>query len=344
MSFKQFSMLVLLVFATTGAFELGPQDLSAQVAAPPSAAKVLQDAQNGADSNDDKKEQATAEQEPAKKKKPKDSEHFMRIRKDHRGRDVALETSITRYELVTDKGDRITVDLIGAVHIGEKKYFESLNKRFENYESMLYELVAPEGTVIPKGGGAREGIPTNPIAAMQIGMKANLGLEFQLEHIDYTKKNFKHADMTPDEYAQSMKDNEESFSKYAARAIGQSMAMQAAGQGSDSMGMLFALFSKNKEMRLRRSFAKQIQNMEAGMVVFQGKDGSTIIDHRNAKCMKVLESEIAAGKRNIAIFYGAGHLPDMQRRLMSDFKMKRGGQTWLEAWSLTDRGKDKQKK
>ena len=117
------------------------------------------------------------------------------------------------------------------------------------------------------------------------------------------------------------------------------MAMQAAGKGGDSMGMLFALFSKNKEMRLRRSFAKQIQNMESSMVVFKGKDGSTIIDHRNAKCMKVLESQIAAGKRNLAIFYGAGHLADMQRRLMSDFKMKRGGQVWLEAWSLSDRGK-----
>ena len=95
---------------------------------------------------------------------------------------------------------------------------------------------------------------------------------------------------------------------------------------------------------MRRAFAKQIQEMEAGMVVFKGRDGSTIIDHRNAKCMKVLEREIADGKRNIAIFYGAGHLPDMQRRLINDFEMKRGGQIWLEAWSLTNRGKDKKKK
>lgn len=277
----------------------------------------------------------------AKKKHAKDSAHFMRVRKDAKGRDVALETSITRYELVNDKGVRITVDLIGAVHIGEQAYFEKLNKEFVKYESMLYELVAPEGTVIPKGGGARGGVPTNPIAMMQVGMKEALGLAFQLEHIDYTKKNFKHADMTPEEFSESMANNDESISKYMVRAIGQSMAMQAAGKGDASMDMLFAMFSKNKELRLRRSFAKQMQNMEAGMVVFKGKDGSTIIDHRNAKCMKILEEEIAAGKRNIAIFYGAGHLPDMQRRLTSDFKMKRGGQKWIEAWSLTNRGKAK---
>jgi hypothetical protein len=174
---------------------------------------------------------------------------------------------------------------------------------------------------------------------MQVGMKSALGLEFQLEHIDYTQDNFKHADMTPEEFAESMKTNDESISKYAMRAIGQSMAMQSAGRGGDSFGMLMAMFSKNKELRLRRSFAKQMKEMEAGLIMFEGKDGSTIIDHRNAKCMEVLKEEIAAGKRNIAIFYGAGHLADMQRRLISDFKMQRGGQYWLKAWSLTNRGK-----
>ncbi len=280
----------------------------------------------------------------AKKKNKQDSAHFMRIRKDAKGRAVALETSITRYEMTNDKGVRISVDLIGAVHIGEKAYFADLNERFKQYESLLFELVAPEGTVIPKGGGRSEGIPSNPVAALQKGMQSVLGLEFQLEHIDYTKKNFVHADMTPTEFAQSMKQNDESVSGYVVRAIGQGMAMQSAGKGDSSMDMVIAMFSSNKELRMRRAFAKQIQEMEAGMVVFKGRDGSTIIDHRNAKCMKVLEREIAAGKRNIAIFYGAGHLPDMQRRLINDFEMKRGGQVWLEAWSLTNRGKDKKKK
>ncbi len=346
---SSYKLMTLLIATSLVAFKFGPQESAAQTAAPPSGSTILESVENSKsqdsdDQNQRKQETDQAQSDQAKKKSKKDSADFMRIRKDSRGRDVALETSITRYALTTEKGDRITVDLIGAVHIGEKEYFSKLNKRFKNYESLLYELVAPEGTVIPKGGGPKDGIPTNPIAAMQVGMKSMLGLQFQLEHIDYTKKNFKHADMTPEEFSQSMKNNEESISKYAVRAIGQSMAMQAAGKGGDSMEMLFAMFSKNKELRLRRSFAKQIQNMEAGTAVFKGKDGSTIIDHRNAKCMKVLESEIAAGKRNIAIFYGAGHLPDMQRRLMSDFKMKRGGQVWVEAWSLTDRGTDQQKK
>lgn len=266
-------------------------------------------------------------------KKTNEMEHFMRIRKNSDGKPIALETSITRYELTNEKGERITVDLIGAVHIGEADYFKSLNKRFERYEGLLYELVAPEGTVIPKGGRG-ENIGMNPVAAMQVGMQNVLGLEFQLNHIDYTKKNFIHADMSPEEFGKSMEENEESISGYALKAIGQSMAMQAAGKGDNSLGMLMAMFSKNKEIKLRRSFADQMQQMEGGLIMFEGKDGSTIIDHRNAKCMEVLEREIAAGKKNLAIFYGAGHLPDMQRRLTSDFKMTRGGQSWIKAWDL----------
>ena len=279
-----------------------------------------------------------SESAQAKKRKPKKShEHFMRIRKNYRGQTMALETSITRYELKNAEGEAVTVDLIGAVHIGEKEYYEALNERFEQYDSMLYELVAPEGTVIPKGGRESEGIPTNPLAAMQVGMKETLGLEFQLELIDYNKPNFKHADMTPEEFAESMTNNDESIMKYGLKAIGQSMAMQASGKSNDSVGMLMAAFSSNKEMSMRRVFAKQMKQMEAGMVMFEGKNGSTIVTHRNIKCLEVLKQEIAAGKTNLAIFYGAAHLPDMEQRMFSDFKAKRGGQVWLEAWRLREK-------
>jgi hypothetical protein len=297
----------------------------------------------GQDKNEDKAEQTSDEKRAAERARRKTRREaagrFMRIRKDAKGRELALETSVTRYEMLDKDNNLVTVDLIGAVHVGEKEYYDALNKRFEQYESMLYELVAPEGTVIPKGGGRRDGVPTNPIALMQKGMQTSLALEFQLEHIDYTKKNFTHADMTPEEFSESMVENDESLGGYAARAIGQSMAMQSAGRGGDSMGMLMAMFSKNKELRLRRAFAKQIQDMEAGMIVFEGRDGSTIIDHRNRKCLKILKQEIESGKRNLAIFYGAGHLVSMEESLINDFGMKRGGQYWLEAWKLSNHGK-----
>ncbi|QEG23535.1 hypothetical protein [Mariniblastus fucicola] len=263
---------------------------------------------------------------------------FLRIRRDHKGRPVAMETSVVRYQTKNEDGETVIVDLIGAVHVGEKSYYETLNNQFEQYESLLYELVAPEGTVIPKGGRVDdESISLNPVGGIQKGLKNLLDLEFQLEKIDYTKGNFVHADMTPTEFGESMKSNEESIGGYALKAMGQSMAMQASGKDTGTAGMIMALFSSDKSLRMRRVMAQQMIDMEAGLAMFEGKDGSTIINHRNAKCMEVLKEELASGKKKIAIFYGAGHLADMEKRLISDFQMNVGGQKWIPAWTLTKR-------
>lgn len=280
----------------------------------------------------------TAEQASAKSakaqtaKKDGDFGQFMRIRKDDRKRPVALETSITRYVGTNASGKPILVDLIGVVHVGEQGYYEALNEQFKQYDATLYELVAPEGTRIPKGGRIEEG-GGNPIAALQMGMKSMLELEFQLEHIDYTVDNLVHADMSPEEFFDSMSNNEESVGRMMLNSIGSSMAMQNKGKSAE-MGLVMSLFSSDRTKSLRRTMAQQMEDIEGGMAIFRGKDGSTIIEHRNAKAMEVLKREIDAGKTRLSIFYGAGHLPDMQKRLLEDFQLKRAGRTWLTAWDL----------
>ena len=261
------------------------------------------------------------------------SEHI-RIQRDHRGRAWSMDTAITRFELTNENGKVVYVDLIGAVHVGEKEYYDALNERFEMSDSMLYELIAPEGTVIPKGGGERD--IANPIAALQVGMMAGLDLSFQLKQIDYTPSNFVHADMTPEEFAESWTKNNESVSRILLKSMGHSIAMQTKGKGPSNLSFLAAGLSKNPTLKFRRVAAEQMMAMDAGMSIFEGDEGSTIIENRNAKAMKILKREIDAGKTKLGIFYGAGHLNDMQERLENEFKMKRAGKTWLLAWKLRE--------
>ena len=96
-------------------------------------------------------------------------------------------------------------------------------------------------------------------------------------------------------------------------------------------------------MRLKRIFAQQFENLDMMVAVFEGPNGSTLITVRNKKALEVLSREIEQGKRRIGIFYGAGHLVDMEKRLLADFGLRRSGQKWLLAWSLTDK-KPKNKK
>jgi len=60
-----------------------------------------------------------------------------------------------------------------------------------------------------------------------------------------------------------------------------------------------------------------------------------LITERNRAALKVLRDQLNAGKKDLAIFYGAGHLADMDERLREDFGFEPVSITWLTAWDLT---------
>lgn len=257
---------------------------------------------------------------------------FMRLQRDDNGRLQSMDTAIVRFVPADGKPNGLVVDLISAVHIGEKSYYQQLNKEFEQYDALLYELVAPAGTRVPEGGAPGEG---GFVASLQQGLKGVLNLEYQLEIVNYQKDNFVHADMSPEEFFKSMSDRGESIWTMFLKAMEQAAAQQQNETGSPQMRMLLSLMlNKNKALAIKRIMAEQLEDVESAVKIFDGPDGSTIITERNKKALQVLAEQIAAGKKTIGIFYGGGHLPDMEQRLVSDFGLKRQGQRWLVAWNL----------
>jgi hypothetical protein len=272
-----------------------------------------------------------AEKEAAKKETAQPQ--FVRVRRDEKGQPLAMETAVVRYVAAEAGGAAVVVDLIGAVHVGDKSYYDELNKLFESYDVLLYELVAPEGTKVPKEG--RKGPSAHPIGAMQDGMSAILELQHQLDSIDYTKANFVHADMSPEEFAKSMEKRGESFMQLFFRLMGQGMAQNASkGGGSNDLDLLVALFSKDRALKLKIMMAEQFNEIDGALAVLDGPEGSTILTERNKKCFEVLSKQLKDGKKKIGVFYGAAHLPDMERRLLADHGMKRDTEQWLAAWNL----------
>ncbi len=257
---------------------------------------------------------------------------FLRIAEDDDGEMLAMQTAIVRYRGTNADGERVTVDLVAAIHIAERSYYEKLNRKFDRYDVVLYELVAPEGTRVPKDGGSNSSV----VGMLQRGMQGLLGLEHQLSHVDYQQDNFVHADMSPEEFAQSMRAKGENLWVLLFRMLGQSIAQQAKRGdrgGSSDMDLIRALFDRNRSLALKRVMADQFQDLEAMTLVFEGPDGSTIITERNKVALEVLDEQIAEGNRRLAIFYGAGHMPDMEERL-KDMGFRRKRQRWLTAWDL----------
>jgi hypothetical protein len=273
---------------------------------------------------------------------------FIRVVRDDAKRPLSMQTAVVSFIGAHGTRPGVMVDLIGAVHVGDKGYYAELDKLFESYDVLLYELVAPEGTKIPKGG--RKGSSGHPIGALQNGMKSMLELEHQLDCVDYTKPNFVHADMSPEEFSKTMENRGESFTQMFLRMLGQGMAQQAMNEKNgvaenSEMAMLFALFSPDRARQLKIAMAEQFENVEGQMAIFDGPDGSTIITERNRKALEVLARELKAGKKKIGIFYGAGHLADMEKRLEADFDLQRDHEKWITAWQLEKaKGKTKQEK
>jgi arsenate reductase-like glutaredoxin family protein len=262
----------------------------------------------------------------------KQSGQFLRLARDKDRNPLALETAIVRFAPADAKHRLLTVDLVAAVHIAEKSYYERLNRELATYDVVLYELVAPEEFKVPRQSDCGN---DHPISILQNGIKDILGLEFQLKGIDYTCQNMVHADMSPDQFSESMRKRGESVMTMIMRVLGDAMTRSGESTGGASSGqLLLALFDKNRTLALRRIFAEEFEESEGSFAALEGRAGSTLISGRNEVALGVLRKQIAAGRARIAIFYGAAHMPNFQTRLHAEFGLVPVSTRWLVAWNL----------
>ena len=270
---------------------------------------------------------------------------FIRVQRDEKKQPVALETAIVRYGPAKGEGD-LTVDLVGAVHIGDKEYYKKLNKQLQQYDVVLYELVAQPGTVIPKGGRKKD----DPLSLIMQVVKMVLELDLQTERIDYTRKNFVHADLSPEQMAEAIQKRgddgltlilgfaadllrQENLRELQAKQQPKPKAPGAKAPGSEDLDIFSLLLDPDGPVKLKRMLAEQLQNLEGAAGLGQTLNNILISD-RNEAALKVFQKELAKGKKKIAIFYGAGHMPDFEKRLRLDFGLERKSVQWLEAWDL----------
>ncbi len=273
---------------------------------------------------------------PIKKSDAKSQTEFLRMSKTESNQPKTLETSVTTYRSASAGG--VTVDLIGAVHIGERAYYEELNRRFDQYEVLLYELVAPDNTVIPRGG-KRKGI--NPVAMLQDSAKNLLGLQSQLELVDYTKSHFVRADMTPTQIADKMAERGETAFTVALSTLADVMRQQnlatreAAKQPLAEVDEELGLFDLiGNPLKMKQIMAEQFIKTGSLDQSLGGALNQMLVIDRNAEALRGLQKQIAAGKRKIGIFYGAAHMPDFEKHLTADFGLLKADQAWIVAWDL----------
>ena len=279
---------------------------------------------------DDSRAKDTVKAAPVSAKSAPDK--YIKISRDSSGSPLALETSVTSL-VGSGKSSGVHVDLYAAVHIAEKSYFEKLNKDFKQYDAVLFELIAPEMKNISAHLKSKE----SSVSMLQNAIKDLLGLQFQLEEVDYGAKNFVHADLSPDAFMDSFAARGESVWTLLARLMLQSLAEDQKSDPVEEWKFILALMNSddtNRIYKMRSYLALNMGKMDELVAKIEGEKGSPIIADRNSKAVAVLGEQMKLGKKKFAIFYGGAHMPDMSRRLNQAYGFNEKSSRWMVAWTL----------
>lgn len=248
------------------------------------------------------------------------------IRVDRDAHKVRLQTGITTYVK-----EGVTVDLIGAIHIADAKYYTQLNKEFTRYESLLFEMIGGGKLINDKADKAPDDAhdPMVNMLADIYGMLAKfLNLQIQKDGINYQAANFVHADLSLEEFTKLQLEKKESLLGFALQNAQNNP--QPGTRQPNLQKLLTAMLAGNSN-GMKLELVDTLGNAGDQVAAMTGQ--SVIIGDRNAKCLKVLSEQVTAGKRKIGIFYGAAHFPDMEKKMLKN-GYRKTGHRWLTAWDI----------
>lgn len=232
----------------------------------------------------------------------------------------ALELAIVRYGMTDCAADCAEVDLIAVTHIASPSFYQEINQILPSYDVVLYEFVAPDSASNP---ASVSHVDIGALYQVYMMLGELLGFQFQLDGVDYSGANMLHADMCRSEFFAVLEESGEEMPDFGMLMRNINASLPPAFRDPDNIDLA-------ARCRFRRKAAVKLlkPDREDGMF------GDVYIIPRNDKVARVLREQIDAGRKRIAILYGAGHMPDLQERLLSDFGMSPLKRHWLVAWDL----------
>ncbi|MFI5387201.1 MAG: hypothetical protein ACHQ50_13910 [Fimbriimonadales bacterium] len=249
---------------------------------------------------------------------------FMRMQKPTATQEV-LQTKARKY--VPSKGDGPAIWLVGVAHIGQAGYYKNLQKLLDEQSCVLYEGVTRKG-VDPAAKTTGKEDPRQKTTYQMLS--DTLGLQFQLYGIDYSRPTFHNSDLSWEE-----------LTAIEAKHPGPKGGMGLAGIG----GLLNADSDQGKQLASTLAMLKDdpgsMEGLRIGLMEILAEPGivekalspslgDLLIKTRNTKVLGDLKKELAKpNQKSIAVFFGGGHMPDMEKHLTADFGYVAGEERWF---------------
>jgi hypothetical protein len=267
-----------------------------------------------------------------------------------------LELQIAARRFVPVHGKGPTVWLTGVSHIGSTNYFAELQRHLDAQTLVLFEGVGEHSQdFAQKKSSGVVGSTNAAVKAGGVGLQSSLasslGLVFQLDTIDYDRPNFRHSDLSIGEIRELLAEP---------RGLG---GGDAAGDFDNLLSMMEGDSFMNIVMQFGLGILASSPKLQAmskvtliEVITEMGGDPSrlgaispelkqlleVLIEKRNQRViddLKVALKEVSP-KGSVSIFYGTGHMPEMELRLRKELHYQPVEDAWFSPISvnLTDAG------
>lgn len=256
---------------------------------------------------------------------------------------VVLDVALRRLEPVKRRGP--TIWLAAATHLGTSNYFAELQHFLDRQPLVLFEGIGATNKQFRRR--EQSGF------SLQEALAQAVGLQFQLDAMDYDRPHFHNSDLTLAQITGLLAHPDSSREPGAATAGGSPEFGQLVEimQGSGLLGGIAQLTVRLIAVSPRLQAATKLALIEllGGLPDdLAGMTGLTpglremlrvIIEERNQAVIGDLR-RVLRGKpqlRSVAIFYGAGHMPPLAERIEAELGYQSVSNRWLTAFSVNAR-------
>lgn len=270
-----------------------------------------------------------------------------------------VELQVALRKLVSRTNSGTTIWLAAVTHIGDTNFFRNLQQHLSKHDVVLFEAVLPErkgGWSGPQFSKIRSALPEGE-ANLQTDLAHSLGLAFQLEAVNYNHPNYRNSDISvegiqrllnpkvqrtgqkPGKNAKHAEDEEsnESFDQ-----LMQIMEGKGFLGGLLKFGVSMIAANPRLQAVTKLTFIDVLGGLKGDIASTKAVPPDmaqllkVLIHNRNQTVVDDLRKELLREKSpaSISVFFGAGHMDDLERRVRDQLNYVPVEDVWIPAFSV----------
>jgi len=283
---------------------------------------------------------------------------YMRVVRSDSG---AVQLEIAMRELRPIKRSGPAIWLVAVSHVGETNYFATVQSHLDSKALVLFEGVGERHARASAESSAASHFSNNKLmkgdadstqSSLQATLARSLGLAFQLDAIDYDRPHFRNSDLTVSQIQALLNEDLPSAQPRddspAADSDDELSQLVGLMDGSSMLGIIVhmgvKLIGSSPKLQALTKVAviEMFGNLEgdisqaAGLPPGMKNLIDVLIQGRNQVVLRDLKAELPKLRQrdSTAVFYGAGHMHDLESRIRHELNYRPANQLWLTAISV----------